>query len=1026
MTFTRLDPDDASMAESGYYYLAGDCEWAWVDWFTDGTATLCLNGHTLSPCDDTEDFTGGPAVETMANLALVDCSENGTGEIVASEDYPCLYIEGNIPDDEGVSVYPWVDVTGYQKPLSLRLMKFVPNGPLPMIDGYQDGAPVLKGTTDLTKYELLNTGCFLKADTANNQIVYEEYKITKQPTAGRPSVTVNYTDGVGYAWCQPEETPVTESKEPIGTYDPETDTWMVGRTPEYFMVDMEAGEQLVVTLAGDAELGEMDQLLLGGMPPEDDPYAEFIGDVTNTPDTNGDYVLNAPKDGTYVLVILMADPGDAAPPVPPAVSAALRVFNPVQDQITSTLTDAPVGDYVCKVTWADGTCKFSNIVHVTTVGPLPAYEDPAEGEGYAIDYDLEEITVESGYEVSTKNDETGTPISDGSNISEYPGKTVYIRRAADDTHQASNWVAVNIPARPKKPTAPKAVDETIKGKNDGKVTGLTAEMEYKVDNSPSWQDCQDEEHPVSAVPENGLKYYVRLKATDHAFASETLELLVKRGRTLTVTFNTQGGSAAAPLAGLPYNARITPPTVDPTKDGFTFGGWYTEAGCVRRWDFANDTVTDNLTLYAKWLTNAYTISGTVEENDALAGGVSVKLMQGKTQIGETFVTRGDGVYSFAQVAPGDYNVVAEKGGKITTILVTVESESKLDVALTIPSGNVGSKLNVMPNTPDVVVGGLQEEAEHNNALVTMTVESKDESNPAAGEIKAEAGSGKTLEFLEIKVEKQVGANPAEEINSTNDLLEIIIPFDRKNKTDITIYRHHISDVEVIPAAPNADREYMEVKDGAIVLHVNKFSIYAVGYKKSGGKPSNAPAPTRPDWNPFADVAETDWFHDSVKYVYEKELMAGTSDTKFSPLLDTSRGMIVTILWHLEGEPEPEKANSFTDVAENRYYAKAIAWAAENGVAVGYDGSTFGPEDPITRQQLATILWQYAGNPESTGKLDNFTDRNTASAYAVPALQWAVEQKIINGKGNGILDPRGKAARAEAAAMLMQYCENSVI
>ena len=177
--------------------------------------------------------------------------------------------------------------------------------------------------------------------------------------------------------------------------------------------------------------------------------------------------------------------------------------------------------------------------------------------------------------------------------------------------------------------------------------------------------------------------------------------------------------------------------------------------------------------------------------------------------------------------------------------------------------------------------------------------------------------------------------------------------------------------------------------------------------------------------PFADVGSNDWFYESVKYVYEKGLMRGTSDTTFSPYQSTSRGMIVTILWRLEGNPEAADAADFTDVAPDQYYTSAVAWGVENGIVKGYGNGSFGPNDPITREQLAAILFRYAQfrgmDTTVTGDLKQFSDQ--PSPWAAEAMRWAVGAGIISGKGSGVLDPLGKATRVEAAAMLMRFLTN---
>ena len=130
-----------------------------------------------------------------------------------------------------------------------------------------------------------------------------------------------------------------------------------------------------------------------------------------------------------------------------------------------------------------------------------------------------------------------------------------------------------------------------------------------------------------------------------------------------------------------------------------------------------------------------------------------------------------------------------------------------------------------------------------------------------------------------------------------------------------------------------------------------------------------------------------------------------------------------VLHNLENNPESETENDFDDVQDTKYYAGAVSWAAEKGLVSGYSNGGFGPEDKITREQLAVILWKYAGCPESDHELD-FEDEANIAGYAKAALKWANEHKIINGKGSGKLDPSGNATRAEVAQMLKNFMENT--
>ena len=255
-----------------------------------------------------------------------------------------------------------------------------------------------------------------------------------------------------------------------------------------------------------------------------------------------------------------------------------------------------------------------------------------------------------------------------------------------------------------------------------------------------------------------------------------------------------------------------------------------------------------------------------------------------------------------------------------------------------------------------------------------------------------------------------------------------------------------------PGAEVADNQDAEIQSkleiDASAVDTEKVGTYMVKYRatdKAGNlteitrtvkveKPEEPTPPTPPNPPifippdppvvelPFTDVSESSWYYEAVKFMYEQGLMAGTGETTFSPNTATTRGMIAAILYRLEGNPETDASMSFTDIDPGEYYSEAIAWAAEQGIVAGYSETLFGPDDPVTREQLVSMLYRYAGSPKTTENLEAFTDSKKASKYAKPALCWAVETGILSGKGNGILDPQGKATRAEVASVLMRYCE----
>ncbi len=175
-------------------------------------------------------------------------------------------------------------------------------------------------------------------------------------------------------------------------------------------------------------------------------------------------------------------------------------------------------------------------------------------------------------------------------------------------------------------------------------------------------------------------------------------------------------------------------------------------------------------------------------------------------------------------------------------------------------------------------------------------------------------------------------------------------------------------------------------------------------------------PTRP----FGDVPVDAWYHDALDWAVEQGLLSGFADGTLGPDSVLSRAQLATVLWRRAGQPEAAAALTFEDCDPEAFYADAVAWAAEQGVILGYgDGTDFGPDDPVTREQLATILWRQAGEPEGSADLAAFPDGDETSTYAIPALEWAVDSGVLSGFGDGTLAPSGVLARAMLAAMLQR-------
>ena len=179
--------------------------------------------------------------------------------------------------------------------------------------------------------------------------------------------------------------------------------------------------------------------------------------------------------------------------------------------------------------------------------------------------------------------------------------------------------------------------------------------------------------------------------------------------------------------------------------------------------------------------------------------------------------------------------------------------------------------------------------------------------------------------------------------------------------------------------------------------------------------------------PFTDLAEEAWYSGAVEYVYAHGLMRGMSETVFSPNTSLTRAQAVQILYNLEGQPVVSGAATFTDA---EHWAKTpIAWAQQTGVVDGYEDNSFRPENPISRQEFAQMMYNYAKykgyDLTAKGNLDAFPDADKMGAWAEPSLAWANGNKLINGHDDGTLDPGGITIRAQAASILMRFDLNIV-
>ena len=377
----------------------------------------------------------------------------------------------------------------------------------------------------------------------------------------------------------------------------------------------------------------------------------------------------------------------------------------------------------------------------------------------------------------------------------------------------------------------------------------------------------------------------------------------------------------------------------------------------------------------------------------------------------TFITNGFSPFTFALTDP---EVVAEVNGNAYKSLqdaanaakdgdeITVVKNDKLDLTFnTTKSVKVTNKTD---NKITVKFNGTNEDVAK-DATKTFSY-----TKPSSGGSSGGSSSGKTTYKVTTSAVNNGGVNASPSNAEKGATITITLSPDKGYKLDkLTVTD---GSGKTVSTVKKSDTVYTFTMPASAVK-------VGVSYVKATETPSETK---------FNDVSANDWFASAVDYVTGKGMMNGTADNTFSPKANTTRGMVVTVLYRLENQPSTSAA-SFTDVASGAYYANAVAWANANGIVSGYGSGKFGPNDKVTREQLAAILYRYAQYKKydvSVGEDTNilsYDDAQSISSYAIPAIQWACGAGVVTGKSGSKLDPKGNATRAEVAAMLMRFCEN---
>ena len=731
----------------------------------------------------------------------------------------------------------------------------------------------------------------------------------------------------------------------------------------------------------------------------------------------------------------------------------------------------------------------------------PAPTDPAKPSisvtgTYTYDGSAHTATV-SGYDPATMDISGNTATDAGDYTVRVTSKTGKWADGSTDAVTAA-WSIGK--ATQEAPIGLNSLAPTEEGGNDGKITGVTDKMEYRMAGESIYTACSGTEiENLSAG-----NYFVRYAEDNNHFAGTDAEVTVGKGAPLadcTITFDGNGGSGSMGPVTVKAGANYILP-----ECGFTapadqeFKAWEISGTEYKAGD--SYTVNGDIEIKALWKNSVITpttYTVTVSNNGNGTGTATPSTAAAGTTITLTATPNKGYHFKEWEVISGGVTIKDDKflmpNGNVevraifeedappapTEFIVTVKTEGNGTVSASHAKAVAGTEitLTATPNT-----GYHLKEWKVMSGDVTI----KDDkfTMPSANvEVKAifekDAPPAPT-EFI-VTFDGNGGTPSVGSMTTTNQKLPSLpsasqskhsfdgwyteksggtkITTDTVFHTNTTVYAHwtytggggggyyppvtyytlrfETGGGSDIPSVREAYNTYIDLTKYVPTWRGHTFIGWyterSLMNKVSGvylTKDMTVYASWRVDENPgtganpFTDVSEKDWFYGDVMFVYENGLMLGTSKTLFSPHGTATRGMMATILWRMEGSPAPKGKNSFTDVEAGKWYADAITWTAENGIFAGYGKDKFGPDDPITREQLAAIFYRYADykgyDLTVKGNLDKFKDADKITDYAKTAMQWAVGNGLVKGKSGNLLDPQGTATRAEIAAMLHRFIE----
>lgn len=539
---------------------------------------------------------------------------------------------------------------------------------------------------------------------------------------------------------------------------------------------------------------------------------------------------------------------------------------------------------------------------------------PALGAGYDINYTAETATAAENYQISTN----GTDFSkDTCNIT--PDGTLYVRYEGNKIYTTNP-----IPARPDAPTV-EGVNETVAGKNDGKITGLNSEQNYQYRTegiSTGTEVAADSTEITGLAPGT---YQVRIKAGTNSFASAAASVTIASGATPT------------------YTLTVSAPTFGNVNEGYT------------------QPAAQALTITNSGNSDATISSVTVDSANFTIAGSGAAVPAGGSISSWT-------IQPAAGLSSGTYSA---------TITVTYNNDATA-------TANVQFIVEAAPVDPEDPVDPAPDDPPYNGKY--------------SYEIVSDVGENGTIDVDRYATE-------GDQVTIT------VSPDEAYLLDDLTV----TSGGKDVALTDNGDGTY------TFTMPSGDVAVTATFAEDPNWEEPEDPATDVSEI--FTDVPANHWAQAAIQYVYDNGLMTGVSDTAFAPEATTTRAMIVSMLARMENVTSAADAG-FADVTASDWYATAVNWAAANGIVNGISDDTFAPNDPITREQLAAMLMNYAQwkgqDTSARADLSDYTDQ--PSTWAEDVVSWAVAEGLLAGVTDDQLQPQGQATRAQVAAILERFLE----